>query len=181
MWAPPCLILQRLAGYLEPGGIVTLRFGPPRRCACGGALAVAPGQAAAWGGFCSDAGDGAAWSLMLGHRVAGSCQTDSAARQHLGAHCDGPHCHLVAAAIFCWCANTSWPRRWSWFLRSGAMGGVGVAPPQRLPWCPGFHWRADASVFRLLVHLRDGLFPVMGKPPGWRAGQPENWKFLTLY
>jgi drug/metabolite transporter (DMT)-like permease len=168
-WAGSLSIYKALGDYLQPGGIVTLRFGMAALC-----LAVLwpwlPGRSPRGWDLLKTVLMGCI-VFMLGHRIQVYGNKLSTAGNSSVLMAMEPLVTSVAAAIFL--SEHIGPRRWAGF----ALGMLGVALLNGLMGV-GFQWTGlTASLIFVSSFLCETVFSIMGKPLGERAG---ILKILTL-
>jgi drug/metabolite transporter (DMT)-like permease len=168
-WAASLSLYKALANYLEPGGIVTLRFGVAALL-----LAVLwpwlPGKAPRGWDLLKTVIMGVV-VFMLGHRIQVYGNKLGTAGNSSVLMAMEPVITSVAAAIFL--REHIGPRRWVGF----ALGMFGVALLNGLLGA-NFHWTGlTASLIFISSFLCEALYSIMGKPLIERA---SLMKTLTL-
>src|SRR5579883_820631 len=162
LWAASLSIYKALAGYLEPGSIVTLRFGLA-------ALSLVvlwpwlPGKSPR-GKDLVKTGLMGLVVFMLGHRIQVYANKLGTAGNSSVLMAMEPILTSVAAAIFL--REHIGPRRWMGF----ALGLFGVALLNGFL-CGGFAWGGvGVSLLFISSFLCEAIYSIMGKPLLERAG-----------
>jgi drug/metabolite transporter (DMT)-like permease len=168
-WAASLSIYKALAGHLEPGGIVTLRFGVAALI-LGVLWPWLPGNAPRGKDLLKTVLMGLI-VFMLGHRIQVYANKLEKAGDSSVLMAMEPILTSVAAAIFL--REHIGPRRWMGF----ALGMLGVALLNGL-FRGGFAWNSlGVSLLFISSFLCEAVYSIMGKPLMEKAGM---MKILTL-